>query len=100
MITLVIWAAVAVVALTAIVLRVMKRTLPVKQRMSDWAGRHGLQVVSAEKVGDHSPDGLAGSGSQTFRLLLRDAKGARREATVRFDVAVIGQDTEHVVWGA
>lgn len=98
MLTLVILAVVSVVALTAIVLRVMKRTLPVEQRMSDWASRHGLQIVSAKKVADHSVDGLAGSGSPTFRLLLREANGAQREATIRFDVAVIGQDPEHVVW--
>ena len=58
-----------------------------------------IQVISAKKVADHSLDiGVAGSGSPTFRLVVRDSRGMRREATVRFDVAIIGKDTDSVDW--
>jgi hypothetical protein len=81
------------------VVRVVRKTVPLERRINEWAKRQGLTVTESEKIQDHSMDlGLPGSGSHTIRLLMRDAKGQSCEARVRFDVAAIGEDSEHVQW--
>jgi hypothetical protein len=82
-----------------IVFRMLRKTSPLEQRIYDWAKRQGLAVVESEKLPDHSMDiGLPGSGSQEVRLLMRDSNGQKCEARVRFNVAVVGKDSEDVQW--
>jgi hypothetical protein len=92
-----IWSIATAAVVVAIVLRLKKHVIPMERRVSEWAKRHGVVVITAERMPDHSLDvGVPGSGSSVFYLVVRDSKGVRREATVRFDVATIGKDSELV----
>lgn len=76
-----------------------RKTAPLERRIHEWAKRQRLTVIESEKISDHSMDmGQAGNGSQEVRLLMRDLTGQTCEARVRFDVAVVGEDSEHVQW--
>jgi hypothetical protein len=97
--TLIILGATTIVLLVFVVFRISRKTTPLEQRIDDWAKRQRMTVIESEKLSDHSMDiGLPGSGSQEVRLLMRDSKGQTCEARIRFDVAVVGKDSEHVQW--
>ncbi len=99
MTTLIILGATAIAIVVAIVLRLLRRPVPLERRIDTWAKRQGLTVIETEKIPDRSMDlGLPGTGSLSVRLLLRDPTGHTCEARVRFDVASTSHDSEHVQW--
>jgi len=98
LIHLIIFGTTGVVILGLIILRLLRKTVPLDRRIQEWAARQGLTVISSERVADFSWDLASAEASPEVRLRLRDAQGWTGEARVRFDAAVVGHDSEHVRW--
>ena len=89
---------VALVAILVVVRTGTKKTIPLRQRVQDWAKKQGLEIVRSERRFFFTGPFFLRPGTGTvFHIFVRDGEG-EREGWLDLQSPLWGKDRERIEW--